>query len=277
MTALTSSTPRLVHPGRAPSGRVDAARRHLHADPAARRKLRSCVFKALDQADHAGGPATRDRRAWPGPRGCPTGLETWRGYQKTRLGYLVAGICWGELCKYIDAFARGDSWTGPSGDLALVAVASLFGRPIHIDRYDANTGRTVRATVPPLRLDGHAPVGGAPIDLSERHGRYRAVRRDPALSATTAGPLGAVAAALAVTVDRLRRDVTRFLEDTQEALAHEPAFQRLLLEALPAGNQRKVTDRLLDEYVACIGGDRDRSGDLDELVPDPDEHFSISA
>ena len=221
------------------------------------------------QADLRAGALAAIRRARPGARGSPP-----------RLAYLVAGLCWGELCKYLDVFAAGGDWSGRSGALSLRPLASVIGRPIHLHRHDRATGRWVRSGViapvfPDVEVAGDRP----PIQLSVRDGGYQ-----PRHAPTPTGPAGvgatvfdAVAGAIvlrggAAGGGQLRHQVVCYLGANQERLAHDATFQPLLLDALPSANQAKVTGRLLDEYLACVG----RGGAWPHPRVGGGEHFSIS-
>ena len=250
-----------------PPARHDAAPGDL-AMLIERNRVPLCRDPAV-QADLRAGALAAIRRARPGARGSPP-----------RLAYLVAGLCWGELCKYLDVFAAGGDWSGRSGALSLRPLASVIGRPIHLHRHDRATGRWVRSGViapvfPDVEVAGDRP----PIQLSVRDGGYQ-----PRHAPTPTGPAGvgatvfdAVAGAIvlrggAAGGGQLRHQVACYLGANQERLAHDATFQPLLLDALPPANQAKVTGRLLDEYLACVG----RGGAWPHLRVGGGEHFSIS-
>lgn len=250
-----------------PPARHDAAPGDL-AMLIERNRVPLCRDPAV-QADLRAGALAAIRRARPGARGSPP-----------RLAYLVAGLCWGELCKYLDVFAAGGDWSGRSGALSLRPLASVIGRPIHLHQHDRATGRWVRSGViapvfPDVEVAGDRP----PIQLSVRDGGYQ-----PRHAPTPTGPAGvgatvfdAVAGAIvlrggAAGGGQLRHQVACYLGANQERLAHDATFQPLLLDALPPANQAKVTGRLLDEYLACVG----RGGAWPHLRVGGGEHFSIS-
>ena len=256
--------------GRRPHGAAGPARRRPGdlATLIERNRVPLCRDPAV-QADLRAGALAAIRRARPGARGSPP-----------RLAYLVAGLCWGELCKYLDVFAAGGDWSGRSGALSLRPLASVIGRPIHLHRHDRATGRWVRSGViapvfPDVEVAGDRP----PIQLSVRDGGYQ-----PRHAPTPTGPAGvgatvfdAVAGAIvlrggAAGGGQLRHQVACYLGANQERLAHDATFQPLLLDALPPANQAKVTGRLLDEYLACVG----RGGAWPHLRVGGGEHFSIS-
>lgn len=250
-----------------PPARHDAAPGDL-ATLIERNRVPLCRDPAV-QADLRAGALAAIRRARPGARGSPP-----------RLAYLVAGLCWGELCKYLDVFAAGGDWSGRSGALSLRPLASVIGRPIHLHQHDRATGRWVRSGViapvfPDVEVAGDRP----PIQLSVRDGGYQ-----PRHAPTPTGPAGvgatvfdAVAGAIvlrggAAGGGQLRHQVACYLGANQERLAHDATFQPLLLDALPPANQAKVTGRLLDEYLACVG----RGGAWPHPRAGGGEHFSIS-
>ena len=156
-----------------PPARHDAAPGDL-AMLIERNRVPLCRDPAV-QADLRAGALAAIRRARPGARGSPP-----------RLAYLVAGLCWGELCKYLDVFAAGGDWSGRSGALSLRPLASVIGRPIHLHQHDRATGRWVRSGVivpvfPDVEVAGDRP----PIQLSVRDGGYQ-----PRHAPTPTGPAG---------------------------------------------------------------------------------------